>query len=372
MKILKKLLVMMGLAALPATMSAQDENFYIFLCIGQSNMVGQGEISDADLQVSDRFLSLSAVNGKDRKRGQWRKAVPPLCREDTKLSLVDYFGRTMLDNLPKNARVGVIHIAVDGCGIDLFDKDAYRSYIAGVTEDWKKREIAAYDNNPYGLLIQLAEQAMDEGEIRGILIHQGETDAYDARWLQKVRKIYNDIIRDLDLERNKVSLLVGEVVGEDQNGVCARANQTINQITRGFQEAYVISSKGAPAAADRLHFNADGCRVMGQRYGNKMVQAMGFELSEHKSYSTTIVPQGPTMDVNAATDDKGMLFAQATEPLKKVEIVSYSGQVLKTIECNGKKTVNINTNEFPEESSLVFLFTGENGDTVSFEMQRQQ
>jgi hypothetical protein len=99
---------------------------------------------------------------------------------------------------------------------------------------------------------------------------------------------------------------------------------------------------------------------------------MGFELSEHKSYSSTIVPQGPTMDVNAATDDKGMLFAQATEPLKKVEIVSYSGQVLKTIECNGKKTVNINTNEFPEESSLVFLFTGENGDTVSFEMQRQQ
>ena len=135
MKILKKLFVTMALMAIPATMSAQDENFYIFLCIGQSNMVGQGEISDADRQVSDRFLSLSAVDGKDRKRGQWRKAVPPLCRQDTKLSLVDYFGRTMLDNLPAKARVGVIHIAVDGCGIDLFDKDNYRQYIAGVTED---------------------------------------------------------------------------------------------------------------------------------------------------------------------------------------------------------------------------------------------
>ena len=87
MKILKKLFVTMALMAIPATMSAQDENFYIFLCIGQSNMVGQGEISDADRQVSDRFLSLSAVDGKDRKRGQWRKAVPPLCRQDTKLSL---------------------------------------------------------------------------------------------------------------------------------------------------------------------------------------------------------------------------------------------------------------------------------------------
>lgn len=371
MKILKKLFVTMALMAIPATMSAQDENFYIFLCIGQSNMVGQGEISDADRQVSDRFLSLSAVDGKDRKRGQWRKAVPPLCRQDTKLSLVDYFGRTLLDNLPAKARVGVIHIAVDGCGIDLFDKDAYRNYIAGVTEDWKKREIAAYDNNPYGLLIQLAEQAMDEGDIRGILLHQGETDAYDVRWLQKVRKIYNDIIRDLDLDRTRVPLVVGEVVGEDQNGVCARANQTIRQITRGFQEASVVSSAGAPAAADRLHFNADGCRLMGQRYGIKMLQALGYEVSEHKSYITAPVDAGPTIDVNGGMDDKGMLFATATSPLKTVDIVSYSGQVLRTIDCNGKVSVTINTNEFPEEQKLVFLFTGQNGATVSLEMERQ-
>ena len=38
----------------------QDQNFYIYLCIGQSNMVGQGEISEQDLNVSDRFLNMSA------------------------------------------------------------------------------------------------------------------------------------------------------------------------------------------------------------------------------------------------------------------------------------------------------------------------
>ena len=45
---MKKYLITLMMAALPLMMMAQDPFFYIFLCIGQSNMVGQGKISPAD------------------------------------------------------------------------------------------------------------------------------------------------------------------------------------------------------------------------------------------------------------------------------------------------------------------------------------
>lgn len=370
MKLLKKIFVFIMMMTTSMNLAAQDENFYIFLCIGQSNMVGQGEITKADQQgISDRFLSLSAVKGKDRKVGQWRKAVPPLCRQDTKLSLVDFFGRTLLDNLPEKARVGVIHIAVDGCGIDLFDKDNYRQYVANVKEDWMKREIAAYDNNPYLRLIQLAEAAQEEGDIRGILLHQGETDAYNDEWLRKVKKIYDDIIHDLDLDPVKVPLIAGEAVGEDQQGICAHANPTINRLPTMSQQFYVVSSKGCEAGPDHLHFTADGYRELGRRYAMKMLQALGYEIADHRVEVINPVSR-PVIDVTAGIDDQGILFAQADGPLEKVEVVSYSGQTLSVITCNGKQTVTINTNEFPYESKLVFVFYGKNGATESIEMNR--
>lgn len=195
-KTMRKILVLTLMALVPLTMMAKDDFFYIFLCIGQSNMVGQGKISPSDYIDDPNFLSLSAVDGPDRKMGEWRKAQPPLCRSNTGMSLVDFFGRTMRKNFNDKVRIGVIHVAVDGCAIDLFDKDGYKAYTDTIKPDWLKDEIAAYGGNPYGRLIEMARKAQEDGVIRGILLHQGETDAYNDLWLQKVKKIYGDIISD--------------------------------------------------------------------------------------------------------------------------------------------------------------------------------
>lgn len=366
MKKLKKLFVLVAVALFPLTMSAQDENFYIFLCIGQSNMAGKGEIEAIDRAVPDNFLSLSAVNGKGRKLGQWRKAVPPNSRDDAGLSVVDYFGRTMIDNLPEGARVGIIQVAVDGAGIDLFDKTNYRRYISTVTESWKKKQIDQLGGNPYARLIELARKAQDEGDIRGIIIHQGETDAYDKQWIAKVKKIYNDIIHDLDLDI-RTPLVVGEVGGADQAGQCARANIIINQLPKGFQQCHVASSKGCSLQSDRLHFDSDGYRTLGRRFGMKMLQALGFEFHDYKS-EVVAAPYQPTIDVNASIDTQGLIMAQATEPLRRIDILNKSGYILKTMHCDGTRNVVINTREFPAESYLKMIFLGMNGATVELEM----
>src|SRR5689334_3036935 len=85
---------------------AQDPNFYIFLCFGQSNMEGAGKIEDIDKAVDSNFLVLESVDCPDlgRTKGNWYPAVPPLCRCRTGLSPADYFGRTLVAALPKNIR----------------------------------------------------------------------------------------------------------------------------------------------------------------------------------------------------------------------------------------------------------------------------
>ena len=53
-----------------------DPNFYIYLCIGQSNMEGQGTIEDCDLAPSERFQMMSTLDCGIRKLRQWYRAVP--------------------------------------------------------------------------------------------------------------------------------------------------------------------------------------------------------------------------------------------------------------------------------------------------------
>ena len=366
---MRKILVLFLMALMPLTMMAKDDFFYIFLCIGQSNMVGQGKISPSDYIDDPNFLSLSAVDGPDRKIGEWRMAQPPLCRSNTGMSLVDFFGRTMRKNFNDKVRIGVIHVAVDGCAIDLFDKDGYKAYTDTIKPDWLKNEIAAYGGNPYGRLIEMARKAQQDGVIRGILLHQGETDAYNDRWLQKVKKIYGDIISDLNLDPKKVPLVVGETVGTDQNGVCAHANPTINRLPSVLPNAYVASSVGCEAGPDHVHFTTAGYRTLGTRYAIKMLQAMGFEITDGFTEQAQHLEK-PSIDVEASLVGNDVLHAVANGPLDKVEYVSFSGNVLKTIPLNGEQEVNLDANLFPEEQHLVIVFYGKNGASSSVDLTR--
>src|SRR3954468_12839798 len=112
-----RLLVITALLVLSANGFAQDTNFWIFLCFGQSNMEGFPGIEEQDKAgVDERFKVLAAVDFQklDRQKGNWYPAVPPLCRSSTGLCPADYFGRTMLSNLPPAIKVGVVNVSVAG------------------------------------------------------------------------------------------------------------------------------------------------------------------------------------------------------------------------------------------------------------------
>ena len=280
-------------AALPAV-SAPDANFHIYLCIGQSNMEGNAAIEPSDrINVPERFKMMAAVdyNNPSRKLGEWYVATPPLVREGTGLTPMDYFGRTMVDNLPEDVKVGVIAVAIGGCRIEHLDKDFDASTLANEA-DWFKSYMRAYDNAPYARLLACAKKAQDDGVIKGILLHQGESNNGDREWGKKVRKIYNDLLADLGLEPNSIPLLAGQVVTSEQGGVCGGMNPIINTLPETLSVARVVSAANLPQKGDGLHFTAHGYRVLGCRYATEMLATMG--ITDPKVAYSEEIPFIPT------------------------------------------------------------------------------
>jgi hypothetical protein len=277
------------------TSAAPDPNFHVFLCFGQSNMEGGGRIEDRDQTVDKRFQALADFDQPDRgrKMGEWHDALPPLTRRTRGISMMDYFGRTMVANLPEKFRVGVVKLGVSGTRIELWDKDAFRDYLANLPPDgqWKIPLANQYDSHPYEYLVKLAKIAQQAGVIKGILLHQGESNFEDQDWPKKVKKIYDDLIKDLSLDPKDVVLLAGEVVNADQNGEKANANVIMKNLPGTLPNSHVISSAGVPANRDRLHFTADGQREMGRRYAEKMLGLMGYKAA---------VPAEPYVKAEAA------------------------------------------------------------------------
>lgn len=271
-------IVLIAAACLGTRAFAQSPDFHIYLAFGQSNMEGGPQV--AGLASADpRFQVLSVVNcpslNPPRTMGKWYTANPPLPRCSAGPGIVDWFGRTLVDSLPQNVKIGAIVVSVIGTKIELFDKDGYQAYLADPsTADWLRNYAKEYGGNPYGRLIEMAKIAQKDGVIRGILLHQGESNVGDDQWTLKVKKVYDNIIKDLSLDPKNVPLLAGEVVNADVGGSAAEANIEVDKLPTVIPNAYVISSSKLAAGGDHLHFTAESHKLFGQRYAATMLSIL--------------------------------------------------------------------------------------------------
>jgi hypothetical protein len=266
--------IMSATAAGASQGGSPDPNFHVYLAFGQSNMEGYPGIEPQDKTgVDKRFQMLAAVDfaSLGRKKGEWYDAVPPLCRTSTGLCPADYFGRTMVARMPERITIGVVNVSVAGCKIELFDNATYQAY-AATAPAWMTSIIKEYGGNPYQHLVDMARLAQKRGVIKGILLHQGESNTNDKDWPNKVTRIYKDLIRDLSLSAGNVPLLAGETVNDDQHGATASVNTIIAELPKVLPNSYVISSKGCECRSDHLHFTPAGYRELGKRYAEKMIE----------------------------------------------------------------------------------------------------
>ena len=254
-----------------------DPNFHIYLCFGQSNMEGNAAVEAIDKQnVPERFLMMPAVDfSSTKKKGNWYTAIPPLCRPNTGLTPADYFGRTLVEKLPENIKVGVINVAVGGAKIELFMQEYKDAYIAGEVA-WFKNYCAQYDNDPLGRLIDMAKIAQQSGTIKGILLHQGESNNGASDWCGKVAEVYKRICYYLGLDPEQTPLLAGETLYQNQGGGCYWHNQAaLPNLKKAIPNSYVISAKDIPGnGKDAYHFSAEGYRMFGKRYAEQMLKLL--------------------------------------------------------------------------------------------------
>lgn len=323
-----------------SSVAAVDSNFYIFLCFGQSNMEGQGTITDADRNVDERFQAMNTTEC-DTANGNalysWRKAVPPLARCGVGLGPVDYFGRLLLDSITPhnpNIRIGVVDVAVAGCGIELFsivdDSDLEYKKTAA---DWMQGMIAAYGGRPYQRLVDAAKEAQKAGVIKGILLHQGESNNGSAAWPGQVAAIYDSLISQLNLNPDDVPLLVGETVTTEVGGTCGWHNTVVAQMPSVVKNAYVVSAKNLAGKSDGLHFTDNSYRVLGKRYAKQWLRSAGFEINE--------LPDS-IIEKDAVACDKyrwnGKDYKKSQQ-LKKTDVLENDQQLITIINLTVNKSV---------------------------------
>ena len=266
--------------------SKPDPNFFIYLCIGQSNMEAGAVPAEQDKDFNNpRFQFMAAVDMPKlgREMGKWYTAIPPICREGNNLGPVDFFGRKMIDILPSEYHVGVINVSVAGAKIQLWDREDYKDYIDN-ERDWMKNIVSQYGGNPYERLVNMARLAQKDGVIKGILRHQGESNSEDPLWPERVKKIYDNLCKDLNLNPKQTPLLAGELKYAEQGGVCAAFNSSIMpKLPKVLPNAHIISALGCESTGDQFHFSTEGMRLLGYRFADKMLQLQGFKSEEKRT-----------------------------------------------------------------------------------------
>ena len=319
------LTAMLLLCAVMGAQAEVDPNFYIYICFGQSNMEGNAQWEAQDVgNVDPRFQMLATCNfdNPKRKLGNWYTAECPIVSPVGKLGPSDYFGRTMVKELP-DKKIGVIAVAMGGSPIEMFDKDLYeQKYKDNYNEWWAQIARNYYGENPYGRIIEMAKKAQEVGVIKGILLHQGESNNGDEKWPGMVKKIYKDMLRDLGLRASDVPIFVGETEYEEMGGGCSWHNHVVAKIPEVIPTGHVVSAKDIPGnGTDPWHFSAEGYRIFGKRYAEKVLDVMNHPEAYTKQY---------TMDerlTGTLTDLAGKSFAIVNEAEQKA-FYCESGQQL--------------------------------------------
>jgi gluconolactonase len=225
--------------------------FHIYLLMGQSNMAGRGKVEPADQNRDPRILSFD-------KSGHWVVATDPLHWDKPAIAGVGPgmgFAREMVKLRP-DVTIGLVPCAVGGTPLEVWEKDA-RQHVGALGR---------------------ARQAAQYGTLKGILWHQGESDAnphsastYRQRLTATIAAFRSELAAP-DLPFVVGSLGDFIVAGNPLAGQINEALQSVskNTVRVGFASAAGLGHKG-----DKVHFDTAAQRELGARYARAMIDVQG-------------------------------------------------------------------------------------------------
>lgn len=224
-----------------------DTNFHIYLLIGQSNMAGRGPLDAESKKVNRKIFMLDSQNHGTPATDPVHFDKPSSVGVGPAIS----FATEILGN-NKNIKIGLIPCAWGGSPIKVWEPGAVYLKVA----------------YPYDDAVKRAKLAMQQGVLKGILWHQGESDndsVHAALYLAKLKTLINRL--RTDLQQPKLPFVAGEIGYFNKTDFI---NPVINQFTQAVPNTVVVSAKDLTDKGDKLHFNTPSARELGKRYAIAM------------------------------------------------------------------------------------------------------
>ncbi len=228
----------------------RKQDFHLYLLIGQSNMAGRGALVP-DEQPHPRVLKLN-------KENQWVPATEPL-HFDKPIAgacLATSFARDMASATPEKVVIGLIPAAVGGTPLSRWEKDG---------DLWKQA-------------LERLRIAQQHGTLKGILWHQGESDATPALAPTYGKRLAT-MITDLrsQLGTSNIPFVAGQLgmfmPDANPNGtpnLWREINKEIEALPTAVPHTAVVSSDALGHKGDKVHFDTPALRELGKRYAEAM------------------------------------------------------------------------------------------------------
>jgi len=225
----------------------KKENTWVFIMAGQSNMAGRGTVEPRDTIPNKRILSIN-------QDGELIIAKEPLHwyePERTGLDCGFSFANTIIKKIPGNISILIIPAAVGGSSISQWLNDSLY------------RNVKLFSN-----FSSKVETGRKIGTIKGILWHQGESDANDKDiplYKQRLGQLFSKFRTAIG--NNELPILLGELGSFSDNPVnFSLINKAIHEYAAEDKNCSVVSTNDLKDKGDHLHFDSKGQRVMGRRF----------------------------------------------------------------------------------------------------------
>ena len=217
---------------------------------GQSNMAGRGIVQPDDTIPQSNIITIN-------KKNEWIYAKDPLHFYQPKLTGLDCgmsFAKYVAKNISNDITIAILPTAVGGSSINYWLNDSLFNGVQLQSNLFEK--------------IKLAQQY---GVLKGILWHQGESDATKSNipfYANNLKELFG-IIRNKAGNQN-LPIFVGELgaysVKKETKKNWSIINKIIHKVANKDLNIYVIQTSDLTPNNDNIHFDADSQRKLGQRY----------------------------------------------------------------------------------------------------------
>ena len=232
------------------------DKFHLLLLVGQSNMAGRGKVTADDRKPHARVLMLTKDN-------TWAPAVDPMHFDKPRIVGVG-LGRTFgieVARAQPGVTIGLIPCAVGGSPIASWEPGGYHS---------------STQTHPYDDAMKRARVALKAGTLKGILWHQGESDASAEKSAVYEKKLHALIARLRQvLNAPDVPFIAGQM-GQFPTRPWSDGKRRVDQAHRDLpkkvKRTAFVNSNGLTHKGDHVHFDAASYRELGKRYAKAYLQ----------------------------------------------------------------------------------------------------